>query len=175
LSYVSGDSQNVSGAPSSEHWSAASGSSTVKLNVASVLVVAMAGPEWIVTTGGVTSPLAQLQVSGVRSTAPIGPFARTSSSCSPNGTVTVYGFEHSVNAARSSEHSNRAPSPGSAANVNVTVVSPVSASGPLRIVVSGPASVVKWCSTGVGSTFSKMSIARKRITCWPPGTSSSGR
>src|SRR5918992_3880840 len=34
--YVSGDSQKVSGEPSSEHWSAASGSSTVNVNVAFV-------------------------------------------------------------------------------------------------------------------------------------------
>jgi hypothetical protein len=32
----------------------------VNVNVAVVLVVAAAGPDWIVTTGGVTSPLAQL-------------------------------------------------------------------------------------------------------------------
>src|SRR5918992_124961 len=173
--YVCGDSQKWSGPPSSEHWSAASMSSTVNVNVAVVSVVATAGPEWIVTTGGVTSPLAHSQTAGSRSTAPIGPFARTSSWCSPNGAFRVSGFGHASNGARSSEHSNVAPSAGLAAKVKCTSVSPVSGSGPLTIVVSGPASVVNRCSAGVGSTFSNSSMARTSITCSPPGSSSTGR
>jgi hypothetical protein len=57
---VTGDSQNVGSAPSSEQRANASGSSTVKVKVALVLVVATAGPLWIVITGGVTSPTIQL-------------------------------------------------------------------------------------------------------------------
>src|SRR5918992_2622143 len=86
-SYVTGDSQNVGTAPSREQRAKASGSSTVKVNVAVVLVVATAGPVWIVITGGVTSPTIHSYTAGSRSTAPIGPFARTWSSCSPSGTV----------------------------------------------------------------------------------------
>src|ERR671914_1842128 len=55
-SYVTGDSQKVGRPPSSEQRANASGSSTVNVNVAVVLVVATAGPLWIVITGGVTSP-----------------------------------------------------------------------------------------------------------------------
>src|SRR5918999_2439156 len=55
-SYVTGDSQNVGRPPSSEQRANAFGSSTVKVKVALVLVVAAAGPLWIVMTGGVTSP-----------------------------------------------------------------------------------------------------------------------
>jgi hypothetical protein len=55
-SYVTGDSQNVGSAPSSEQRANASGSSIVKVKVALLLIVATAGPLWIVMTGGVTSP-----------------------------------------------------------------------------------------------------------------------
>src|ERR687895_292200 len=173
-SYVMGDSQNVGRPPSSEQSANASGSSTVNVKVADLLVVAAGGPEWIVITGAVTSPTIQLQTSGSRSTAPRGPFARTSSSCSPSGTVIVYGFGHAWNGPRSSEHSNVAPSAGFAANLNVAVWLPVSSSGPLTIVVSGPASVVNTCDAGVGSTFSNWSTARTRSSCRPPASSSSG-
>jgi hypothetical protein len=59
-SYVTGDSQNVGSAPSSEQRANAAGSSTVKVKVALVLFVAAAGPLWIVIVGGVTSPTIQL-------------------------------------------------------------------------------------------------------------------
>ena len=108
-----------------------------------VLLVAGGGPSWIVTTGGVTSPLTQLQAAGSRSTEPSGPTARTSSSCSPHGTSIVYGLAHGTNRPRSSEHWNVAPAAGSAEKVNVAVVAPVSGSGPVRMVVSGAASVEK--------------------------------
>jgi hypothetical protein len=57
--YVFGDVQTVSGAPSSEHWKTASGSSDENSNSAVASVVATAGPLSIRTTGGVRSPISQ--------------------------------------------------------------------------------------------------------------------
>jgi hypothetical protein len=81
--YVMGDVHTVIGAPSSEHWKTAFGSSAVNVNVGVVSVVATAGPSWIVTTGGVMSPMSQLYAAGVGSTLPSAPRARTRSSCEP--------------------------------------------------------------------------------------------
>jgi hypothetical protein len=58
--YVLGDWQATNGAPSSEHSKAACGSSAENVNVAVVSVVAACGPLWMVTTGGVMSPISQL-------------------------------------------------------------------------------------------------------------------
>src|SRR5918999_1694223 len=75
---------------------------------------------------------------------------RVKASGSSSETVNVTGFGHGSNGARSSEHSNVAPSAGLAAKVNVASALPVSGSGPLTIVVSGPASVVKVADAGDG-------------------------
>src|SRR5688500_7901957 len=94
----------------------------------------------------------------------------------------VTGLGQAVNGARSSEHWNVAPSTGAvepsggdAAKVKVASLLPVSGSGPVRIVVSGPASLVNRWTAGVGSTLSKLSMARISSTCSPPGRSISGR
>ena len=74
-----------SGAPESVHRYWVSGSSELNWNVAVVLSVVSVGPESIVTTGGVMSPLVHVWTSGVWSTLPAGLFARTMNSCSPCG------------------------------------------------------------------------------------------
>src|SRR5687767_10761713 len=117
--------------PSRLHWNETPASLAEKAKVALVSVVATCGPLVIVVTGGVMSPLVQEYSAGVRSTAPLGPFARTSSSCSPNGRlVNVTGELHAVNGARSSEHSKVAPALGSAAKLKVASLLPVSKVGP---------------------------------------------
>ena len=121
------------------------------------------------------SPVSNAYSAGVWSTAPSGPRARTWSSCTPCGmSVIVCGEVHGANGPRSSEHSKVA-SAWSAENVKVASVAPLSAAGPVRIVVSGGASVVKVWTAGVGSALSKSSTARTRSSWLPPGRSSSGR
>jgi hypothetical protein len=95
----------------------------------------------------------------------------------------VSGDGQAVNGARSSEHWKVVPGSGGsvcvssshALTVNVADVSPVTSSGPVRISVSGLPSDCQRYSTGVGSTFSNMSIARIRRTWSVPTSSSNGR
>ena len=67
----------LNGAPSSEHWRAAVGSSAENVNSRSSLAVTRAGFSWIVTTGGVMSPISQLYWAGVDATLSAGAIART--------------------------------------------------------------------------------------------------
>jgi hypothetical protein len=117
----------------------------VNVNVAVLSVVATSGPFVIVTVGGVMSPLAHVYSAGDRSTAPIGPRARTSSSCSPYGKFVSVAFPsepaHAANGSESREHSKVAPA-GSAEKTKVACVLSISGSGPETIVVSGSPSVV---------------------------------
>ena len=86
-----GDEQACGAPPESVHWKDvpnSSGGSAWKVNVAvcsfsTVAPVSTPGPSVIVMTGGVMSPISQLNRAGVGSTFSGLTFARTANSCSP--------------------------------------------------------------------------------------------
>ena len=146
------------------------------MNVAVVLAVVppvgvSVGAVRIVTTGGVRSPVVHVWTTGVWSTLPTGPFARTWNSCSPCATGYVWPEVHGWNVVLSSVHSNVA-SGLSDENVNVAVGLSVSlragGSAP-KSVVAGASSITHLNSAGEASGCSAGSTARTRKMCSPSG------
>ena len=69
-------------APSSEHWKVLPDSLEVKLKLALVWLVALAGADVIVVSGGVRS-IVHVKLAGVASVLPTASVARTSKVCVP--------------------------------------------------------------------------------------------